>query len=297
MVRGRGASSVSLVTEDGDRWSGLKPGQRPYRQGAWFYAEYRYRPDEAFFRLLAGHLGWTASDRILDLGAGPAHVSLRLAPLVGEVVALEPERAMLDEGHRRANTAVADNLSFVLAGSDDLERLSPTLGEFTAVVISQAFHWMPEQDRVLQTLDELVDRERGAVALIGYVNDPDYNRIWIDREPWNQVEAILRKHLAHSAQGPNPAGRHDPFPEILSRSAFPRIELLSYEHEARIEPSIDAAIGIHYSLANVLDRLGDKRYEFEADVRAALAGADTSPLTVRLTDSALIGRRQQPPWP
>jgi hypothetical protein len=27
----------------------LKPGQRPYRQAAWFYAEHRYRPGEAFF--------------------------------------------------------------------------------------------------------------------------------------------------------------------------------------------------------------------------------------------------------
>src|SRR5919202_3602505 len=101
-------------------WRGLGAGQRPFRDAAWFYAEYRYRPTEAFARLLAAHLGWSASDRVLDLGAGPAHVSLRLAPFVGEVVVMDPEEAMIDEGRRRAASASAENLSFVGGGSEDL---------------------------------------------------------------------------------------------------------------------------------------------------------------------------------
>ncbi|HYY07300.1 MAG TPA: class I SAM-dependent methyltransferase, partial [Actinomycetota bacterium] len=135
-----------------EAWTGLGPGQRPFRDAAWFYAEYRYRPTEAFVRLLATHLGWSASDRVLDLGAGPAHVSLRLAPFVGEVVVMDPEEAMIDEGRRRAASAAADNLSFVVGGSDDLTRLAGDLGQFAAVVISQAFHWMADQDAVLHAL-------------------------------------------------------------------------------------------------------------------------------------------------
>jgi len=276
-----------------DRWKGLEPGQRPFRDAAWFYAEYRYRPSEAFAQLLAAHLGWTASDRVLDLGAGPAHVSLRLAPFVGEVVVMDPEEAMIDEGRRRAAAAGVDNLTFVHGGSDDLERVSSVLGDFAAVVISQAFHWMADQDAVIRTLDSFLDRERGAVALLGYVNDPDYNRVLVglDRAPWDTVERILKSHLVGAAEGPNPAGRHDPFPEILARSAFPRTELLTYEYGSVVEPSLDAATGLLYSLGNVLPRLGEGRAAFEADARAALADADTSAVTVRLTDSALIGRR------
>jgi len=274
-----------------DRWTGLRAGQRPFRDAAWFYAEYRYRPSEAFVRLLAGQLGWSCSDRVLDLGAGPAHVSLRLAPFVGEVVVMDPERAMIEEGRRRAAAAEIDNLSFIVGGSDDLARLSPDLGEFAAATISQAFHWMADQDAVLRALDNLLDRERGAVALVGYVKDPDYNLVWLNRPPWNAVEAIRRRHLAGVPERPNPAGRHDPFPEILARSAFSRIELLTHEYDAVVDPSVDAAIGFQYSLGNLLARLGERRAAFEADVRAALADADTSPLTVRLVDSALIGRR------
>jgi len=278
------------VTED-DRWTGLEPGVRPFREAAWFYAEYRYRPSEAFVRLLAGHLGWSRADRVLDLGAGPAHVSLQLAPFVGEVVVMDPERAMIEEGRRRAAAAGIDNLSFVVGGSDDLARLSPDLGRFTAVTISQALHWMADQDSVLRDFDDLVDRERGAVALVSYVKEPDYNLIWLDHPPWNVVEAIRERHLADVPAGPNPAGRHDPFPEILARSAFSRVDLLTYDYETVVWPSIDAAIGYQYSLGNLLARLGERRIAFEADVRAALADADSSPITVRLVDSALLGHR------
>ncbi len=274
-----------------DRWKGLKPGERPFRDAAWSYAEYRYRPSEAFVRLLASHLGWSKSARILDLGAGPAHVSLRLAPFAGEVVVMDPEEAMIEEARERAAAAQVDNLSFVVGGSDDLARLSPELGAFSAVTISQAFHWMADQDAVLRALDNLLDRERGAVALVGYVKDPDYNLVWLNRPPWNAVETIRRHHVADVPESSSPSGRHDPFPEILGRSAFSRIELLTYEYQAVVYPSIDAAIGFQYSLGNVLAQLGERRAAFEADVRAALADADTSPLTVRLVDSALIGQR------
>lgn len=275
----------------GRRWQGLQPDQRPFLDGAWYYAEYRYRPSGSFMRLLAAHLGWSKSDRVLDLGAGPAHVSLGIAPFLGEVVAMDPEEAMIEEGRRRAAAAGIENVSFVVGGSDDLAELSADLGEFAGAVISQAFHWMTDQDRVLRALDPLLDRDRGAVALVGYVKDPDYNRIWVDRSPWDAVEAILNRHLVGSSDSAHPAGRHDSFPEILARSAFSRVELLTYEHDAVVQPSIDAAIGIHYSLGNLLARLGDRRAAFEAAVRTALADADTSPLTLRLTDSALIGRR------
>src|ERR1051325_10297633 len=233
-----------------DRWTGLKPGERPFRDAAWFYAEYRYRPSEEFVRLLAGHLGWTGAERVLDLGAGPAHVSLRLAPFVGEGVVMDPEPAMIEEGRRRAAAAGIDNLSFVVGGSDDLVRLSPELGQFDAVTISQALHWMADQDAVLRNLDGMLDRERGAVALVGYVKDPDYNRVWVDRPPWNAVEEMRRRHLAGLPQGSHPAGRHPPFPEILGRSAFSCVELLTYEYEAEIQPSVEAAIGFQYSLGN-----------------------------------------------
>jgi hypothetical protein len=264
----------------------MAAGARPFGAAAWFYAEYRYRPSDEFVRLLATHLGWSKGDRVLDLGAGPAHVSVQFGPYVGEVVVMDPEEAMLEEGRRRA--AGVDNLSFVLGGSDDLGRLE--LGTFTTVVISQAFHWMRDKDGVLGELDTLLDRRRGAVAFAGYVKDPDYNRVWIDREPWNALEDILPRYLADAPEGSTPAA-HEPFPEILARSPFSQTELITRERDFVVEPSLESALGLYYSFANVLERLGDRRPAFEAEARTALGGADTSPLHVRLVDGALIGRR------
>ena len=204
---------------------------------------------------------------------------------------MDPEPAMLEEGRRRAAAAGIDNLTFVLGGSDDLGRLSGDSGALTAVVISQAFHWMADQDSVLRALDSLLERERGAIALVGYVKEPDYDRVWLNSAPWTIVDSILRRHLASADATSGPAGRHDPFPEILARSPFSKVELFTYEYEAVLWPSIDAAIGLNYSLGNLLSRLGDSREAFEAEVREALAEADTQPITVRLTDSALVGRR------
>jgi hypothetical protein len=150
---------------------------------------------------------------------------------------------------------------------------------------------MAGQDAVLRALDDLLEPEKGAVALVGYVKEPDYNFAWLGRPPWDQVGATLRRHLSSVPEGPSPAGRHDPFPEILARSAFSRTEILTYEYEAVLHPSVDAAIGFHYSLGNVLARLGERRAAFEAEVRAALLGVDTAPMSIRLVDSALIGRR------
>jgi SAM-dependent methyltransferase len=275
------------------QWTGLAPGERPFREAAPFYSAYRYRPSEEFVRLLATHLGWSPKDRVLDLGAGPAHVSTLLAPYVREVVAMEPDQAMLDEGRKWAASTGVDNVAFVHGGSEDLERLRTSLGIFVAVVMSQSFHWMPDQDRVLRSLDGMLDGTRGAVALVGYVNDPDFNRVCVglDREPWSNAEAILRRYLSEAPKGPSPAGRHDPFPDILRRSSLPRVELLSYEHDIEVRPSVDAAIGTLYTLGNALTQLGDSRLAFETEVRNLLARADTTPFCARLVDSALIARR------
>jgi len=288
---GQHGAKLKLMT---DRWEGLERDERPFREAARFYAEYRYKPSEEFARLVATHLRWSHDDRVLDLGAGPAHVSTLFAPYVKEVVVMEPEEAMLDAGREQAASAGIDNLSFILGGSDDLDALSPSLGEFAAVVMSQSFHWMRDQDTVLRAIASIVDRERGAVALIGYVNAPDYNRVSVglDREPWREAEAILQRHLEGVPEGPSPRGRHDAFPDILERSSFSRVELLAYEHEIEVRPSIHTVTGALYTLSNTLDRLGPRRAAFEADVQRALADADTTPFRARLIDSALIGRRR-----
>lgn len=168
-------------------------------------------------RLLADELGWTASDRVLDLGAGPAHLSLLLAPFVGEVVAMDPEPDMIEEGRRRVADAGIDKVSLVAGGSEDV---SPDLGRFAAVTMSQSFHRMPDQDGVLRKLDALTD----AFALVGFVNEPDYNRAWLDRKRWTRRPArSLRSRGARDTRRRRQfAGRRSPRRQRSHRAETPK---------------------------------------------------------------------------
>src|SRR5262249_2653280 len=130
------------------------------------YAEYRDRMSAESVAMLAKHLGWSTSDRVLDLGAGPGQLSLLTAPLVAEVVAIEPEPDMLTEGKKRAHATGISNVKFISGSSDDLPVLRVALGLFSAALMGQSFHWMVEKDRVLKDLSAMIDRTDGAVAFV-----------------------------------------------------------------------------------------------------------------------------------
>jgi SAM-dependent methyltransferase len=210
-------------------------------------------------------------------------LSLLFAPHVGEVVVMDPEPGMIEEGKRRAAHAGVTNLTFVLGGSEDL---GAELGSFATVAISQALHWMHDQDRVLRDLGRLAN----TIALVGYVKEPDYNYAWLGEPLWSAIDEVVARH----ADPAPPRRPHDPFPELLARSPFSLVELLTHEYVAKTRPSVDAAIGLQYSLSNMLARLGDRKEAFEADARTTLAEIDTTtPFDVRLVDSALIGRQDR----
>lgn len=273
---------------------------RPYRGAAWYYAEYRQAIGDVFARCLATTLGWSSEDRIIDLGTGPGQIAIRISPYVGEVVAIDPEPDMLAEGARRASAAGAGNVRFLEGSSEDLSILGAPAHQFRAVTIGSAFHWMVDQDRVLRELDNYLHPTYGAIAIVSYdVGGPVIAKIgeevipWRERRPWSEIGEVLERYLADTPEGPNPRGRHDPFPDILGRSAFPRLHFLRYEYGQVEEPSPQAGIGLHYSLSNVLSRLGDRRAAFEAEVEETLADADRSPVESRVVDSALIGLRPE----
>ena len=110
-------------------------GTRPYAGAGWYYAEYRQCVSTEFIILLAARLGWTRAERVLDLGAGPGQLALLAAPLVAEVVAIEPEPDMLAEGERRARALGMANVTFVAASSDDLPALRSPLGRFCTALM------------------------------------------------------------------------------------------------------------------------------------------------------------------
>jgi len=264
-------------------------GTRPYAGAGWYYAEYRDRVSAELISILAGQLGWSIRDRVIDLGAGPGQLSLIVAPFVAEVVAIEPEPDMLAEGERRAAMTNVNNVRFVAGSSDDLPKLRSSLGPFRAALMGQSFHWMVDKDRVLEDLGAMIDDDDGAIAFVTprMVSISDELRAAQD-----VARQILERHLVNVPPGPHPNGRHDPFEQILRRSPFPRIERIERIYETRMRPTIESILGYEYTISHVLTRLGDKRKAFEHEARAALNWVNSvGEVSVMRRDEALIGRR------
>jgi SAM-dependent methyltransferase len=276
-----------LDADDETAYRGTE-GTRPYAGAGWYYAAYRQRVSTEVAALLAERLGWTRADRILDLGAGPGRLSLLVAPFVAEVVAVEPEPDMAIEGERRARALEADNVTFVIAGSDDLPVLRSSLGRFRTALMGMSFHWMIEKDRVLRDLSAMIDETDGSVAFVtpSRVATPDALAA-----AQKTVHEILERHLADVPPGPHPNRRHDPFEEILARSPFPRVETLERVYKTSLRPTAESLIGAEYTISHVLTRLGDRHEAFEQEVRAALGSPEIGEIWVTQRDEALIGLR------
>lgn len=263
----------------------------PYAGTAWYYAEYRAYPSDGLLDALTSSLGWTAAHRVLDLGSGPGQIARRLAPRVAQVVAIDIEADMVAEGERRAAEEGIGNIRFVRASADDLASLAFGPHSFRGVTIGSAFHWFTDRDRVLRDLGQIVDGREGAVALVSNGWDVGAD------EPLERAEAELRAllgdHLAASAEGPHPRGRHDPFRDILGRSPFPVFEHVQDLYEERFVLTLDALIGHEYSMSHVLARLGAAgRGAFEDEARRRLAWVDDVGEVSRWRrGEALIGRR------
>lgn len=71
----------------------------------------------------------------------PGHAGAAASPFAGEVVAIDPEPAMLDEERRRCLAEGVTNVTFVRGSSRNLDLVGHAV-PFQLVTIGMAFHWM-----------------------------------------------------------------------------------------------------------------------------------------------------------
>ncbi|GDY68819.1 methyltransferase domain-containing protein [Streptomyces avermitilis] len=94
---------------------------------------------------------------MLDLGAGPGVIALDPAPRVGTVIAVDPEKGMLEEGRRLAAEQGITNIDWREGGSTTLPAMD--IGHVLLTVMGAAYHWM-ERDRVARHRAGRSDRPR-----------------------------------------------------------------------------------------------------------------------------------------
>ena len=225
-------------------------------------------------------VGLSPSDRLLDLGCGPAQLALAFAPFVGAVVAMDPEPEMLRLA-RAAARGVA-NVEVVEGRSDTLD---PSSGRFKAVVIGRAFHWM-DRAATLEALDQLIE-PGGAVVLFGD-DHPDYpqNRRIRDYTAWLETFSGDDKVRQHRLSSDYP--RH---PAVLLDSPFSRLEQIAIIERRPVSLQVltDRALSLS---STSRARLGDRADELVAELGRRMAAWEAEgPMEEVLSSFALIARR------
>jgi 2-polyprenyl-3-methyl-5-hydroxy-6-metoxy-1,4-benzoquinol methylase len=237
-------------------------GERVFRGTASYYARFRPGYPAGLLERLAVRAGLDGSGRLLDLGCGTGNVAIPLAHRVEEVVAVDVEPEMLAELRHRAPS----NVRTVEARAEDVDA---SWGAFRLVTIGAALHWF-DSALVLSNLALLTP----AVALLGETMQQS--------EAMSTLLVVAEELLGERPPMCNPTIRYY---EALAASPFSELEQLSVEVERSWTP--DELIGLAYSTSyGSLERIGDRRAEFERELRARLKPHYRE----RVTVDAVLGR-------
>ncbi|HST18199.1 MAG TPA: class I SAM-dependent methyltransferase [Gaiellaceae bacterium] len=234
-----------------------------FRGTASYYARFRPGYPPELLDQLADAAGLDGTGRLLDLGCGPGTIAIPLAPRVAEVIAVDNDIEMLEELSRFA----PPNVVAVEAAAEDV---GGRFGTFRLVTIGRAIHWF-DGGRVLEQLRSVTS----AVALLGDSLD--------DSEAMSAVLQIARELLGDRPPMRAPGIRYE---QALAASPFSDVCELRVVAERTW--TVDELIGFAYSTSFASpERVGDRREEFEATLRARLRPEYRE----RLPVSAVLGRR------
>ncbi len=214
----------------------------------------------------------------MDLGCGPGWLGIAFAPLVGEVIGIDPEPAML-EAARTIATAAGVEIQLIEGSSF---HLGPQLGRFRAVAIGRAFHWMDRAD-TLRKLDALIE-EDGAVLLFNDVRPDVPQNAWYKRYS-DVVDRFTNRSVGFASE----RLRHE---TILLESSFSQLTRIGVI-EQRLVPVvrlIDRALSMSTSSP---EQLGALSGQLAQELATEMSPFATAGGVVEVIESqVLIARRR-----
>lgn len=232
----------------------------PFTSTAAFYSRYRVPYPESLLDGLKTDADLGRESLVLDLATGPGRLALALAPSVREIVAVDIEPEMLDEGRRLARVRHIANVRWV---HDRAEDLGIVPGSVDLVTIGEAFHRL-DQSLILQRIGRWL-KDDACVALVGCFGAMDGEHAW---------QESLRNALTDWTKEPldrppaTPRGKDHDMRRLIE-AGFAGV--VNREFTASHVWSRDGILGHLYSTSRFsLSALGDSRERFEAAVLDAL---------------------------
>ncbi|MFA5048019.1 MAG: class I SAM-dependent methyltransferase [Patescibacteria group bacterium] len=253
---------------------------------AHYYAKYRpgYPPDFFDFVIKLFHLN--GYSKLLDLGCGTGQLTIPLAPQFQEAIGLDPEKEMLTEAKKLADSMAINNINWVESTAENFP-----FGQnvFKLTTMGASFHWM-RQDEILNQIYEHTEVGGGLVITSNPTSawKNDYE------EKWQATRrGIVQKYLGQERRAGDSiyVRPKDRFEDIIDRSPFGRHEEWTHEYEQSW--TLDSVIGYLYSTSFAARRLfGDQIDDFEQELKTELLRLEPNGIfkeQVRLT--ALIATK------
>ena len=197
---------------------------------------------------------------VLDLASGPGRLGLALAPSVRDVVSVDVELEMIEEGKRLAQQQNLNNVTWIHSTAEDIEVARDSVD---LVTIGEAFHRL-DQDVILQRISEWL-KNQGCVVLEGCFG------VLHGEESW---QTALRTSLHNWTEENSSNSRARPRGivhdiEQLKRAGFTQV--VNKEYSGTHAWTTDTVLGhLHSTSRFSIAALGDDLEEFENMVRKTL---------------------------
>ena len=232
----------------------------PFTSTAAFYSRYRVPYPESLLARLRTDADLGRESRVLDLATGPGRLALALAPSVREVVAVDIEPEMLDEGRRLARGKDIANVRWVYGRAEDLAVVP---GSVDLVTIGEAFHRL-DQSLILQRIGQWL-KDDACIALVGCFGVMHGEHAWQE-----SLRDALFEWTKEPLDGPpaTPRGKDHDMRRLIE-AGFAGV--VNREFMTSRIWSRDGILGhLHSTSRFSLSALGDGRERFEAAVLGAL---------------------------
>jgi SAM-dependent methyltransferase len=215
---------------------------------------------------LAHGLGLDGRGRLLDVGCGPGTVMLGLARLFAEVVGLDSDADMIEQGRRRASERGVHNARWTHGRAEDLP---DALGMFRVVCFAASFHWM-DRPLVATSVRDMLEPGGTVVHVDNHHQDnlaPDGQ---LPAPPREGIAALRRAYLGADRRAGQGIRNTSPGDEaaVFVAAGFTGPQIIVVPDGRSVIRSSDDLVAETFSMSSTAPHLfGDRLPDFEADLR------------------------------